>query len=73
MFQRVDAAFPLCIGHLTLRLRQACSRAGRPPYRGFVRAVAGADHVLIGRSGGIERDYATLAAELKRALAKLSA
>jgi ribonuclease P protein component len=36
-------------------------------------AIPGADHVLIGRSSGIERDYATLAAELKRALAKLSA
>ena len=36
-------------------------------------AVAGADHVLIGRSSGIERDYATLASELKRALAKLAA
>ena len=35
-------------------------------------AVPGADHVLIGRSSGIERDYATLAAELKRALAKLA-
>ena len=36
-------------------------------------AISGADHVLIGRSSGIERDYATLAAELKRALKKLSA
>ena len=36
-------------------------------------AIAGADHVLIGRSSGIERDFATLTAELKRALAKLSA
>jgi ribonuclease P protein component len=36
-------------------------------------AIAGADHVLIGRSSGIERDYATLAAELKRALARLAA
>ena len=34
--------------------------------------IAGADHVLIGRSGGIERDYASLAAELKRALAKVA-
>ena len=33
--------------------------------------ISGADHVLIGRAGGIERDYATLAAELKRALRKL--
>ncbi len=30
----------------------------------------GADHVLIGRSGGIERDYAAFHGELKRALAK---
>ena len=36
-------------------------------------AIPGADHVLIGRSSGIERDYATLTAELKRALARLSA
>ena len=36
-------------------------------------AIPGADHVLIGRAGGIERDYASLADELKRALRKLSA
>jgi len=36
-------------------------------------AIPGADHVLIGRSSGIERAYATLASELKHALAKLSA
>ena len=35
--------------------------------------IAGADHVLIGRTGGIERDYASLAAELKRALKKVAA
>lgn len=34
--------------------------------------IAGADHVLIGRAGGIERDYALLAAELRKALAKVS-
>jgi len=34
---------------------------------------AGADHVLIGRAGGIERDYASLASELKRALKKVAA
>jgi ribonuclease P protein component len=34
--------------------------------------IAGADHVLIGRAGGIERDYASLAAELKRALKKVA-
>ena len=32
---------------------------------------AGADHVLIGRSGGIERDFALLRQELTRALDKL--
>jgi ribonuclease P protein component len=35
--------------------------------------IAGADHVLIGRAGGIEREYASLAAELKRALKKVAA
>jgi ribonuclease P protein component len=34
------------------------------------RAIPGADHVLIGRAGGIERDYATLGAELVKAIAK---
>ena len=34
--------------------------------------VPGADHVLIGRSGGIERDFATLRAELAKALRKIS-
>ncbi|HEY6916852.1 MAG TPA: ribonuclease P protein component [Allosphingosinicella sp.] len=33
--------------------------------------IAGADHVLIGRAGGIERDYAALRAELTKALQKL--
>jgi ribonuclease P protein component len=35
--------------------------------------ITGADHVLIGRAGGIERDYANLAADLKRALRKVTA
>jgi ribonuclease P protein component len=33
--------------------------------------IAGADHVLIGRAGGVERPYAELVADLKRALAKV--
>jgi ribonuclease P protein component len=33
--------------------------------------VPGADHVLIGRSGGIERDYAAMCNELTKALAKV--
>ena len=33
--------------------------------------LAGADHVLIGRSGGVERDYALLGSELRKALTKV--
>ncbi|MEO5971753.1 MAG: ribonuclease P protein component [Sphingomicrobium sp.] len=33
--------------------------------------IPGADHVLIGRSGGIERDFAALRGELAGALQKL--
>jgi ribonuclease P protein component len=33
--------------------------------------IAGADHVLIGRAGGIERDFSLLREELRKALAKL--
>jgi ribonuclease P protein component len=32
--------------------------------------IPGADHVLIGRSDGVERDFATLREELSRALAR---
>ena len=33
--------------------------------------VAGADHVIIGRSDGIERDFAMMRAELEKALRKI--
>ena len=33
--------------------------------------IAGADHVLIGREGGIERDFALLRGELEKALGKI--
>jgi ribonuclease P protein component len=33
--------------------------------------IAGADHVLIGRAGGIERPFAALEEELRRALARV--
>lgn len=36
-----------------------------------VEGVAGADHVLIGRMGGIERDFGLLGRELSKALAKV--
>jgi len=32
--------------------------------------MPGADHVLIGRSGGLERNYGLLGSELRKALAK---
>ncbi len=35
--------------------------------------IAGADHVLIGRQGGIERDFGLLRAELEKALRKVAA
>ncbi len=40
--------------------REILPAAGRP----------GADHILIGRAGGVERDFALLRSELERALAK---
>jgi ribonuclease P protein component len=36
-----------------------------------IEGVAGADHVLIGRAGGVERDFADLKRELSKALAKV--
>ena len=36
------------------------------------QGVSGADHVLIGRAGGVERDYDKLRAELATALAKVA-
>lgn len=35
--------------------------------------VVGADHVLIGRTDGIERDYAALLRELEKALTRIKA
>lgn len=37
-----------------------------------VSGVAGADHILIGRSDGLTRDFATLRADLTKALAKIA-
>ena len=38
-----------------------------------LEGIAGADHVLIGRNDGVERDFALLTDELKRALARAAA
>ena len=46
-------------------------------FRELARAIrpeaghAGADHVLIGRQSGIERDFALLSEDLRKALARL--
>lgn len=37
------------------------------------QGLAGADHVLIGREGGVERDFALLRDELRAALARAAA
>jgi ribonuclease P protein component len=37
-----------------------------------VDGIRGADHVLIGRNGGIERDYTALRIELAKALKKVA-
>jgi len=37
------------------------------------QGVAGADHVMIGREGGIERDFAKLRSELEAALGRIAA
>lgn len=36
-----------------------------------VAGIAGADHVLIGRAGGVERDFGELRTELTKALGKV--
>jgi ribonuclease P protein component len=36
-----------------------------------VAGLSGADHVMIGRSGGIERDFSALRSDLQRALGKV--
>lgn len=36
-----------------------------------VDGVAGADHVLIGRAGGVERDFGDLRTELTKALGRI--
>ncbi len=37
------------------------------------RGITGADHVLIGREGGVERDFDALRTELAKALARIAA
>jgi ribonuclease P protein component len=58
------------IGNAVVRNRmkrrlRALARTALPQH-----GLAGSDHVLIGRAGGVERDYATLGSELAAALKK---
>jgi ribonuclease P protein component len=73
MMMRVGFTVTKKIGNAVVRNRmkrrfRALAREMLPDH-----GIAGADHVLIGRAGGIEHDYASLADELKRALKKLAA
>ena len=60
------------VGNAVIRNRM------RRRFRELARALldthgkAGADHILIGRSDGIERDFGALRADMLRALTKLS-
>jgi ribonuclease P protein component len=58
-------AIPRCGSATPLPRKSATPRELLPE-----KGVPGADHVLIGRNGGIERDFAALRAELAKALAK---
>ena len=51
-------------------VRNRMKRRFRELARAFLdeRGVPGADHVLIGRAGGVERDYGLLGEELAKAL-----
>ncbi len=53
------------------RMRRRFREIARPLLR--ERGITGADHVLIGREGGIERDFTLLDAELRKALDKAAA
>ena len=73
MTMRVGFTVTKKIGNAVVRNRmkrrlRALARETLPEH-----GIAGADHVLIGRAGGIERDYAALAQELRRGLKKLAA
>lgn len=55
-------------------VRNRMKRRFRALAREFLplQGVAGADHILIGRAGGIERDFDDLKRQLVKALAKVA-
>lgn len=60
------------VGNAVIRNRM--KRRFRALFRELLptHGIAGADHVLIGRHSGIERDYAALSTEFTKALRKLA-
>jgi ribonuclease P protein component len=68
---RVGITVSKKVGNAVIRNRM--KRRFRALAREVISAegLPGADHVLIGRNGGIERPYAALKAELVKALAKV--
>jgi ribonuclease P protein component len=71
--KRVGFTVTKKIGNAVVRNRM--KRRFRALAREFIPAkgLPGADHVMIGRSGGIERDFALLRSDLSRALERARA
>jgi ribonuclease P protein component len=71
--KRVGFTVTKKIGNAVVRNRM--KRRFRELARDVIAAqgASGSDHIMIGRAGGIDRDFATLRADLARAVAKLGA
>ena len=80
MRNRLDGDPTIRVGYTVTKkvgnsvVRNRMKRRLRELAREFLpaRGLHGADYVLIGRSGGIERDYALLRSEIGKALAKVA-
>ena len=70
--KRVGYTVTKKIGNAVVRNRM--KRRFRELARDVIAAngATGSDHILIGRAGGIDRDFATLRADLTKAVAKLA-
>ena len=70
--KRVGYTVTKKIGNAVVRNRM--KRRFRELARDVIAAngAMGSDHILIGRAGGIDRDFATLRADLAKAVAKVA-